>query len=97
MGPAIRQAIRQALQSLTQSLNQTVEHSFSLKGLRWRIEAWTTGRPFAEVVLLHTLRYRVEQAFLIHRDTGLLLQHVATETAIVRDQEYGVWNADGHS
>jgi OOP family OmpA-OmpF porin len=87
MGPAIRQAIRQALQSLTQSLNQTVEHSFSLKGLRWRIEAWTTGRPFAEVVLLHTLRYRVEQAFLIHRDTGLLLQHVATETAIVRDQE----------
>ncbi len=87
MGPAIRQAIVHALQSLTQSLNQTVEHSFSLKGLRWRIEAWTTGRPFAEVVLLHTLRYRVEQAFLIHRDTGLLLQHVATETAIVRDQE----------
>jgi OOP family OmpA-OmpF porin len=87
MGPAIRQAIRQALQSLTQSLNQTIEHSFSLKGFRWRIEAWTTGRPFAETVLLHTLRYRVEQAFLIHRDTGLLLQHVATETAIVRDQE----------
>jgi outer membrane protein OmpA-like peptidoglycan-associated protein len=87
MGPAIRQAITHALQALTQSLNQTVEHSFSLKGFRWRIEAWTTGRPFAEVVLLHTLRYRVEQAFLIHRDTGLLLQHVATETAIVRDQE----------
>lgn len=87
MGPAIRQAIIHALQTLTQSLNQTIEHSFSLKGLRWRIEAWTTGRPFAEVVLLHTLRYRVEQVFLIHRDTGLLLQHVATETAIVRDQE----------
>lgn len=87
MGPAIRQAITHALQALTQSLNQTVEHSFSLKGFRWRIEAWTTGRPFAEVVLLHTLRYRVEQAFLIHRDTGLPLQHVATETAFVRDQE----------
>jgi outer membrane protein OmpA-like peptidoglycan-associated protein len=87
MGPAIRQAIIQALKALTQSLNQTIEHSFSLKGLRWRIEAWTTGRPFAEVVLFHTLRYRVEQAFLIHRDTGLLLQHVATETAIVQDQE----------
>ena len=87
MGPAIRRAIAQALQALMQSVNQTAGNSFSLKGFRWRIEAWTTGRPFAEVVLLHTLRYRVEQAFLIHRDTGLLLQHVATETAIVRDQE----------
>ncbi|MCC6140339.1 MAG: hypothetical protein IT389_06965 [Nitrospira sp.] len=87
MGPAIRQAIVHALQGMMQSFNQTIDHSLSLKGLAWRIEAWRTGRPFAEVVLLHTLRFRVEQLFLIHRDTGLLLHHVASDTAVIHDQQ----------
>ena len=87
MGPAIRQAIVRALQGMMQSFNQTIDHSLSPKGLAWRVEAWRTGRPFAEVVLLHTLRFRVEQLFLIHRDTGLLLHHVASDTAIIHDQQ----------
>jgi len=86
MGPAIRQAIARALQSMMQSFNQSLDESLSLRGLRWRVEAWRTGRPFAEVVLLHTLRYRVEQVFLIHRETGLLLHHVATDATVVQDQ-----------
>jgi len=35
--------------------------------------------------MLHSLVYRVEQVFLIHKETGLLLLHVASEH--VRDQE----------
>jgi len=87
MGPAIRQAITRALQSMTQSFNHSLNESLSARGLRWRLEAWRTGKPFAEVVLLHTLRYRVEQVFLIHRETGLLLHHVATDAAVVQDQQ----------
>ncbi|MFZ3014046.1 MAG: hypothetical protein WA045_10100, partial [Nitrospira sp.] len=87
LGPAIRQAIARALQSMTQSFNHSLDESLSTRGLRWRLEAWRTGRPFAEVVLLHTLRYRVEQVFLIHRETGLLLHHVAAEGAVVQDQQ----------
>ncbi|MDH5740056.1 MAG: hypothetical protein OEY77_07000, partial [Nitrospira sp.] len=86
IGPAIRQAIARALQSMTQSFNHTLDESLSVRGLRWRVEAWRTGKPFAEVVLLHRLRYRVEQVFLIHRETGLLLQHVATDGAVIQDQ-----------
>ncbi|MBI5673606.1 MAG: OmpA family protein, partial [Nitrospirae bacterium] len=87
LGPAIRQAIARALQGMTQSFNHSLDESLSVRGLRWRLEAWRTGRPFAEVVLLHTLRYRVEQVFLIHRETGLLLHHVAAEGAVVQDQQ----------
>jgi outer membrane protein OmpA-like peptidoglycan-associated protein len=86
MGPAIRQAIARAIQSMTQSFNRSLDDSLSIRGLRWRLEAWRTGRPFAEVVLLHTLRYRVEQVFLIHRKTGLLLHHVAANAAVVQDR-----------
>jgi len=87
MGPAIRQAILRTLNGMVESLNHTLEQSMSLRGLNWRLQAWRTGRPFAEIVLLHTLRYRVEQIFLIHRTTGLLLHHVAAEHAAVQDQQ----------
>ena len=45
--------------------------------MQWRWEALRTGRPYAEIVVLRSLLYRVEQVFLIHRESGLLLQHVA--------------------
>lgn len=85
MGPAIRKSIAEALRSMVQSLSRSLEHSFSVRGLRWRIEALRTGRPFAEVVILNTLIYRVEQVFLIHRETGLLLQHV--QSGVIEPQE----------
>lgn len=86
MGPAIRQAITRALQSMTEAFNHSLDESLSFRGFQWRLEAWRTGRPFAEVVLLHRLRYRVDQVFLIHRDTGLLLHHVAADGVVVQDQ-----------
>ena len=87
IGPAIRKAIAHTLGAMLDSLNRTVEHSVSLKALRWRLVAWRTGRPFAEVVLLNTLIYRVEQVFLIHARTGLLLQHVTAESIATQDPD----------
>lgn len=87
MGPAIRQAIFQAINSMTEAINQTMEHSLSVQGFKWRIEAFRTGRSFGEVVLLHTLVYRVEQIFLIHRETGLLLQHVSEASVDATDSD----------
>ncbi|MBL8150969.1 MAG: OmpA family protein [Blastocatellia bacterium] len=87
IGPAIRKAISQALSGMLQSLNQTLDQSFSWKGLLWRIEAFRTGKSFAEVVLLKTLLYRVEQLFLIHRESGLLLQHVVADLVVAQDAD----------
>jgi outer membrane protein OmpA-like peptidoglycan-associated protein len=75
LGPAIRKAIADALAGLVASINSALEHSISPRGLRWRLEAWRTGVPFAQIVLKHALVYRVEQVFLIHAETGLLLSH----------------------
>lgn len=86
MMPAIRQSIANALRSMVQSLNQTIEHSLSLRSMQWRLEALRTGKPFAEILFLHTLRYRVEQVFLIHSQTGLLLAHAAGDSVAVQDE-----------
>ncbi len=87
IGPAIRKAISEALGAMIQSMNQTLEHSFSPQGLRWRMEAWRTGKSFGEVVLLNTLVYKVEQVFLIHKETGLLLQHVVAGSGGIQDAD----------
>src|ERR1017187_6091965 len=87
MGPAIRKSLAATLASMLEGLNRALEHSLSPRSLGWRWEAWRTGRPFSEIVLANTVVYRVEQVFLIHRQTGLLLAHVAAEEAVVQDAD----------
>jgi outer membrane protein OmpA-like peptidoglycan-associated protein len=81
IGPAIRKAVAASLAAMVESMNRSLEHSVSWRAVQWRLEARRTGRTFGEVVLLHTLLYRIEQVFLIHRKTGLLLQHVRANTS----------------
>lgn len=87
IGPAIRKAIAAALSGMVQSLNQSMTYSLSIKGLQWRLEALRTGKSFAEVVLLKTLRYRVEQVFLIQKETGLLLHEASAPGIKVQDAD----------
>ncbi len=79
MAPAIRHAIATAFSQMVQTIDKTLEHSLSWQGLKWRFESWKTGRTFGEIVLYHTLLYRVEHVFLIHKQTGLLLDHVSAQ------------------
>ncbi|MBN1689541.1 MAG: hypothetical protein JW901_00795 [Dehalococcoidia bacterium] len=85
IGPAIRKSISESLRSMVQSMSATLEYAFSWRGIKWRIESIRTGKPFAEIVLLNTLIYRMEQIFLIHKETGLVLQHVAADSAEAKD------------
>ena len=87
LAPAIRKNIAQLFRQMVQSLNQILEHSLSLRGWRWRLEAIRSGKPFAEVVLSHTLIYSVEHLYLIHRATGLLLLHAARSDSASQDPD----------
>lgn len=87
MGPATRKAVATALKTLTDSLNQTLDNSLSPQSFKWRLEALQTGKSFAEVVLLRTLVYRVEQVFLIHKQTSLVLQHVVAPLVAAQDAD----------
>ena len=87
MGPAIRKSIQQALNEALENFNRLLEQSVSPRSWRWRLDAWRTGQSYAQVALLNTLVYQVEQVFLIHRSNGLLLQHVMANNAISKDPE----------
>jgi outer membrane protein OmpA-like peptidoglycan-associated protein len=87
MGPVIRKSISESLDGTLDRLNQAFKHSVSWRGLRWRLEALRTGSSFADVVLKHTVQFRVEHVFLIHRKTGLLIEHVAAAEVTSQDPQ----------
>lgn len=87
IGPAIRRAVAEAFRSLSQQINQAVDLSLTAKGIRWRLEARRAGIPFGEYVLQRTLRYRVEQALLINRESGLSIASATLPTAAERDED----------
>ena len=75
------------MRRLLQSLNQSLEHTFSWRGLKWRFEALRTGKKFRRGGDAAQPLYRVEQVFLIHRETSLALLHVAADPALSRDSD----------
>lgn len=87
MGPTIRKSIAEGFSSMMGSFSKSVEMAFSWKGLRWRLEALRSGKPFSEIVMLNTLVYRVEQLFFIHNKTGLVLAHLAGESVESQDPD----------
>lgn len=87
MGPAIRASIAAAIREFAESLNQIVEKSASWRAIRWRIESRVTGRPFTDILLTRSLLYSVEQVFLIHRESGVMLLHMAAQSAVVKDAD----------
>jgi OOP family OmpA-OmpF porin len=87
MGPAIRRSVAEVFRSTVESFNQVLESTFSIRGLQWRFEAIRIGRPYAEVALLRSLVYRVEQVFLIHLKTSLVLQHVVDPAVVTQDAD----------
>ncbi|MGI8956882.1 MAG: OmpA family protein, partial [Chthoniobacterales bacterium] len=87
IGAVVRRSLAESLRTLLQSLNQSLEQSFSWQGLKWRFEAFRTGRSFAEIVMLRSLVYRVEQIFLIHRETSLSLMHVSADPTATQDSD----------
>lgn len=87
MGPSIRRAISEAINSMMKSINEMLEATLTVRGLKWRIESFQTGVPYAEVALNHTLVYRVEQVFLIQNDSGMLVAHTAAPGVSARDSD----------
>lgn len=87
MGPAIRNAVWMMLQGFVQSIEAVVDQQLSWRSVRWRIEAWRTGRSFAEIAFVHTLLFRVEHVFLLHKENGLQLLHATRPGVIAREPD----------
>ncbi|MCW8832826.1 MAG: hypothetical protein OQK09_00225 [Colwellia sp.] len=76
MGSLVRKSVTAFLTDFMEKTNQLIDSSFTIKGIKWRIEAWQAGVSYAQYLASKTFVYRVEHVFLIHRETGLLLNSI---------------------
>ena len=66
---------------MAEELNQNIQNATSAERIKWRFQAKMAGKPYSEYVLLKTRSLRIEEAYLIQKDTGLLVLHAATDPA----------------
>ncbi|MCE9615211.1 MAG: hypothetical protein K8T26_13110 [Lentisphaerae bacterium] len=85
IGAALRGAIWASIRRSFLALNRFMLRYVSVTGLRWRWEARRQGKTFHQVFLEHTHSLPVKQVFLIHRETGILLQQAQSEMDASRD------------
>ncbi|GHE86403.1 OmpA family protein [Thalassotalea profundi] len=79
MGSLIRKSVAAFLADFMEKTNQLLENSLTIKGLKWRFSAWRAGVSFSQYIASQTFVYRVEHVFLIHHETGLLLNSVSLD------------------
>ena len=87
VGQAVRKSVAHAVEQLLDSINAIFEDGFSLKRWGWRLEAMRTGKSFAEIALARSRSYRVEQIYLIHRKTGMLLAQATRNAGLMEDAD----------
>ncbi|MEZ5327591.1 MAG: hypothetical protein R3F19_21305 [Verrucomicrobiales bacterium] len=87
LGRVIRKSITSALQALVASIESQAADVFSFKRLKWRWQALTSDRSYAEIVLANSVICSVDEVLLIHRETGLLLVHASRDPEHARDAD----------
>ena len=87
IGQTVVRAVREAVQDLARTVDARVRTSFSPGMAFERLQARLRGVPSADFALRDALPFRVEQIFLIHRASGLLLRHVSIDPAATQDSD----------
>jgi outer membrane protein OmpA-like peptidoglycan-associated protein len=77
VGSLVRKSLSAFITDLLEKTNSLIENSFTLKGLKWRLKARQAGVSFSQYIASQTFAFRVEQVFLIHSETGLLLHSIS--------------------
>jgi OOP family OmpA-OmpF porin len=79
MGQLIRKTVTNSIKQFVADINRAIDQGFSTKAIKWRWQAKKAGISFPEMVFQKTIRYQIEQIFLINRENGLLIEHVGKD------------------
>lgn len=77
VGRMVRKSVSAFFNDLMEKTNELIENSLTAKGLKWRFRAWQAGVSFSQYAATQTFSFRVEQVFLIHNETSILLHNQA--------------------
>jgi len=75
--PLIQRAAMDAVRGFANRIDAQIQGPFSIRDVPRRIWAKLQGVSYSEIILREGLNFKVDEIFLIHYETGLLLYHVS--------------------
>jgi len=76
IGQTITKAVSEAMQDLRRRIDASLQRSLNFRQRLYRFKNRISGVPAVDLILRDALAYKILHVFLIHRETGLLLQQV---------------------
>ena len=73
IGQLVVRAVTEAVRDLARSVDAQMRTNLSFDTLWYHLRARTVGVSSAEVIIRHALAFSLNEVFLIHRETGLVL------------------------
>ncbi len=91
IGQLVLRAVTEAMRDLARTIDARMRRTISPSSVARRIQAQVSGVSGADVMLRDVLPFEISEIFLIHRESGLLLHHVSSETT---DDEHAQDDSD---
>ncbi len=82
LGVMVQRYIASAMRDLMETINRRLESGLTQNRLVLKIRSLATGRSMAELALLDTEKFKVEELYLIRRGSGELIQHWAHDAHV---------------
>lgn len=86
-GRLVSKAVAEAMRDLVRYIDHQMRDTFSIGGIKRRLHARASGVSDAEMVLRSALPFHVDDLFLIHRESGLLLYHLSGTPELKPDSD----------
>ena len=78
VGKLVSKAVAEAMRDLIRYIDNQMRDTFSISSVKRRIQARASGVSGAEMALRTSLPFHVDDIFLIHRESGLLLYYLSS-------------------
>ncbi len=79
IGKTIRKSVAEAMSDQFSSVNKKIENTIRRSFLPTWLQAQLLGMKRADLLIKGSLPFRIEQIFVIHSETGLLIAHVSAD------------------
>jgi hypothetical protein len=86
-GKLVSKAVSEAMRDLVRNIDNQMRNTFSFGSIKRRIHARASGVSDAEIMLRTALPFHVDDIFLIHRESGLLLYYLASTPVPMPDSD----------
>jgi len=93
IGRMIKKYITNEMEKLSERIDHQMELAFSWEGWKIRIKAWISGTPQKDMIISKLIEPKIEEIYVIERNSGMLLGSFSKSAALDRDMVAGMLTA----